>query len=389
MAPTPSPGGLDLSALPVIDNHCHALLPGSGRDQPSWRALFSESPDETMRTTQVARTAFYRRLIRSLADFYGVPADEASVLQARAQRTEQQRLAELFADARIHSVVIDTGFPDPTTALDVGVFGQVGGVHTATLLRLEVLFGELVTVSGSYEDLIDAVDAALADVRAAGHAGFKSIAGYRTGLDIRRWPVAAARAAFDAARQVVADTGTVRLGYQPLLDTLLHRAFAAAAEQELPVQFHVGYGDPDADLRKAAPLELRPVLEERSYRGMSVVLLHGCWPYVREGAYLASVYGNVYLDLSYAIPFLSRGELVAMTRAAVAVAPLSRLLYSSDGVRVPELYWTGAHEGRRALGIALGELVADGDLSVAEALSDAEAILAGTARSLYGLPVTA
>lgn len=388
MTGIPVPGALDLSRIRLVDNHCHALLPGAGADVAGWRALFSESPDEQMRHEHVTRTAFYSRLIRSLAGFYGVAAEEDAVLQARAARSEHQRLAELFTDAGIDAVVLDTGFPDPGAALDAGTFGRIGGVRTATLVRLELLFGELVATAASYDELVDAVDAALSDVRAAGHAGFKSIAGYRTGLDIRRWPVADARQAFAAARRVVAETGTVRLGHQPLLDSLLHRAFAAASEQQLPVQFHVGYGDPDADLRKAAPLELRPVLEERAYRGMSVVLLHGCWPYVREGAYLASVYGNVYLDLSYAIPFLSRGELVEMTRAAVSVAPLSRLMYSSDGVRVPELYWTGAHEGRRALGIALGRLVSDGDLSGVDAMSAAEAILAGTARSLYGLPVT-
>ena len=57
---------------------------------------------------------------------------------------------------------------------------------------------------------------------------------------------------------------------------------------------------------------------------MPVVLLHGCWPYVREGAYLASVYGNAHLDLSYAIPFLSAGEMRAMTRAALGVAPIDQ-----------------------------------------------------------------
>ncbi len=380
---------LDLAGLPVIDNHCHALIPGAGSDASSWRALFSESPDEAMRTRHVADTAFYRRLIRQLAAFYGVPADEASVLEARAATPERHRLRELFADARIEAVVLDTGFPDPAHALDPAEFADATGVATATLLRLEVLFGDLVTGATDYDALIAEVDETFADVRGAGHAGFKSIAGYRTGLDIRRWPAEDARSSFELARREVEQTGTVRLGYQPLLDTLLHRAFAAAAEQELAVQFHVGYGDPDVDLRRAAPLELRPVLEERAYRGMHVVLLHGCWPYVREGAYLASVYGNVYLDLSYAIPFTSRGELVAMTRAAVAVAPLSKLLYSSDGVRVPELYWMGAHDGRRALGIALAELVADADLSHTEAMTAAAAILADTARSLYELPGSA
>jgi predicted TIM-barrel fold metal-dependent hydrolase len=169
-----------------------------------------------------------------------------------------------------------------------------------------------------------------------------------------------------------------------LLDTLLHLAFAAAAAQEVPVQFHVGYGDPDADLRSAAPLELRNILEEPAYRGMSMVLLHGCWPYFREGAYLAAVYGNVYLDVSYAIPFLSVAEMTSMTRAALGAAPFTKLMYSSDGARVPELHWLGARDGRRAIGTVLGELVDDGDLDLGEALSAARQILRGNAARLYG-----
>jgi hypothetical protein len=165
-------------------------------------------------------------------------------------------------------------------------------------------------------------------------------------------------------------------------------AFAAAAEQELPVQFHVGYGDPDADLRKANPLELRAVLEEPAYRAMPVVLLHGCWPYFREGAYLASVYGNAHLDLSYAIPFLSTGEMVSMTRAALGTAPATKLMYSSDGARVPELHWLGARSGRAAIGTVLGELVADGDLDADEARQAGERILRGNACRLYGLAGT-
>ena len=187
------------------------------------------------------------------------------------------------------------------------------------------------------------------------------------------------------AREEVARTGAVRLGHKPLLDTLLHVALAQAAAQELPVQFHVGYGDPDADLRTAAPLELRAVLEEPAYRPVPVVLLHGCWPYVREGAYLASVYANAWLDLSYGIPFLSTGELRSMTRAALGVAPVSKLMYSSDGGRVPELHWLGAHAGRTLLGEVLAELVADGDLDEREAREAGERILRGNACALYGL----
>jgi uncharacterized protein len=76
--------------------------------------------------------------------------------------------------------------------------------------------------------------------------------------------------------------------------------------------------------------------------------------------------------------------MLAMTRAALAAAPFTKLMYSSDGARVPELHWLGAHDGRRALSAALGELVADGDLDVDEAGGAGERILRGNALRLYG-----
>jgi len=118
---------------------------------------------------------------------------------------------------------------------------------------------------------------------------------------------------------------------------------------------------------------------------MPVVLLHECYPYTREGGYLAAVYENVYLYLSSGIPFLGYGEMLSYTRAALGVAPISKLMYSSDGIGVPELHWMSATEGRRALGQTLGELVAHGELRVFEAEAAGEDVLCGNALRLYRL----
>jgi hypothetical protein len=381
----PRHGAVDLGDVPVIDNHCHAIEASQVADVPSWRRYFTESPDESMRTRHVAHTAFYRRLIRAMSQHHAVACSEEAVLEARAERTTEQLVSSLFRDASIAGVVIDTGYPEPGVVLPEAVFRSASAARRVSLLRLEVRFQELVAEHKTYDDLVSAVRDELAGARRSGYAGFKSVVGYRTGLAVERWPAQDARDAFGRARAEVARSGAVRLGHKPLLDTLLHLAFGIAAAEELPVQFHVGYGDPDADLRTASPLELRTVLEERAYRSMPVVLLHGCWPYVREGAYLAAVYGNAYLDVSYAIPFLSRGEMLAMTRAALAAAPFTKVMYSSDGARIPELHWLGAHDGRRALSAALGELAADGDLDAGEAREAGKRILHDNACELYGL----
>lgn len=379
---------IELGDVRVVDNHCHAVQTRQRNEPAAFRAYFTESPDPSMRAVDAGESAYYRRLLRRMAAFHGVAADEDAVLAARAAQSTEQLVAGYLPEAGVGGVVVDTGFPTPDTALDDAAFDAASGAHRVTLLRLEVEFQRLVAAYDRYEALLEAVRAALADIRGRGFAGLKSIVGYRTGLAVERWSDDAARGAFAGARDEIARTGAVRLGHKPLLDTLLHAAFEAAAAQQVPLQFHVGYGDPDADLRRAGPLELRAVLEEPAYRSMPVVLLHGCWPYFREGAYLASVYPNAWLDLSYGIPFLSLGELRSLTRAALGVVPFSKVMYSSDGGRVPEIHWMSAHDGRRLIGEVLGELVADGDLDDTEARRAGERILRDNAAALYGVEVT-
>ena len=377
---------VDLSDVPVVDNHCHSVQLVQGHlDVPAWRALFTESPDATTRSVDVADTVFYRRLIRELAGLFEVEASEQAVLTARAGLDATALTRRLFDDANVGGLVVDTGYPAPAEALTPQQLGAAGDCRAVALLRLELLFQELLTRHDTLEAVEDAIRTELAEARGKGWSGFKSIVAYRTGLEVLTWSRPDAERSFGLARQEVEGTGAVRLGHKPLLDSLLHVAFAVAAAQGLPVQFHVGYGDPDADLRMADPLQLRHVLEQRAYRDMPVILLHGCWPFVREGAYLAGVYGNAHLDLSYAIPFLSRQEMRSMTRAAFAAAPTSKLLYSSDGARVPDLHWIGAHDGRRVLGEVLGELVDDGDLDLAQARRAGEQVLRDNAVALYGM----
>ncbi len=380
------PAPLDLTDVQVVDNHCHAVDQRQGhRDVEAWRAHFSESPDPRMRSVDVAHTVFYRRLLTEMAAHYAVPGQEETVLAARANLGAEELTGRLFRDAGIGALVVDTGYPDPGTALTTAQIGAAARCPAVSLLRLELVLQDLVARHARYDDLRDAVRDRLSDSRRKGFSGFKSVAGYRTGLDIRRWQRDEVDVAFAAARQEVRSSGMVRLGHKPLLDSLLHVAFEVAAAEELPVQFHVGYGDPDADLREANPLLLRAVLEERAYRSMPVVLLHGCWPFVREGAYLAAVYGNAHLDVSFGIPFLSRQEMRAVMRAALGAAPVSKLMYSSDGARVPELHWMAAHDGRRLLGQVLGEVVDDGDLTAVEARTAGERILRDNAVALYGI----
>jgi uncharacterized protein len=376
---------VDLRDVPVVDNHCHGILRSQDFDNlVSWREAFTESADPGMPREHVASTAFYRRLIRTLASSFGCEPDEEAVLSARAGRDGLAHTAELLRAANVEALLTDTGYPPPEEVLPRDELAKLGDCRTEPMLRLETLMERLLSEHDSLEEAKEALAAALDDVRGQGYVALKSIAAYRTGLNVMEWTGEEAEASLGRFRRSARE-GSERLAHKPLLDTLLHVAFAEAARQEVPVQFHVGYGDADTDLLLGNPLHLRAVLERPDYRGMPVVLLHECYPYTREGGYLAAVYENVYLDLSYGIPLLGYGEMFSFTHQALGVAPISKLLYSSDGIGVPELHWMSAIDGRHVLGQALEELVAHGEMSIPEAEAAGEDVLRGNAIRLYRL----
>jgi uncharacterized protein len=375
---------VDLRHITVVDNHCHGVFRSQRFDDlVSWRRAFTESADPGMPREHVASTAFYRRLIRTLAAFFDCEPEEEAIFAARAEMEGSELTGALLRDANVEILLIDTGYPPPEEVFPGDELAELGGCRVEPVLRLETLMERLLSEHNSLEEAKQALAAALDDVRGRGYVALKSIAAYRTGLNVREWTGEEAEASLREFRR--AEEGSVRLAHKPLLDTLLHVAFAEAARQEVPVQFHVGYGDTDTDLLLGNPLHLRAVLERPEYRGMPVVLLHECYPYTREGGYLAAVYENVYLDLSYGIPLLGYGEMLSFTREALGVAPISKLLYSSDGTGVPELHWMSAIDGRHVLGQALEDLVAHSELSIPEAEAAGEDVLRGNAIRLYRL----
>ncbi len=376
---------VDLRHVPVVDNHCHGILRSQDFDDlDGWRRAFTESADPGIPRDHVATTAFYRRLIRALADLFGCEPDEEAVFTARAQRDAQDLTGELLRSANVETLLIDTGYPPSEEVLPGDELGKLADCRTEPMLRLEILMESLLAEHSSLQVVKEVLAAVLDDLRSQGYVALKSIVAYRTGLAVREWTDEEAEASLREYRRA-GEEGRTRLAHKPLLDTLLHVAFAQAARQEVPLQFHCGYGDADTNLLLGNPLHLRAVLKKPEYRGMPVVLLHECYPYTREGGYLAAVYENVYLDLSYGIPLLGYGEMLSFTRQALGVAPTSKLVYSSDGIGVPELHWVSALDGRRVIGQALEELVAYGEMSISGAEAAGEGLLRGNAIRLYRL----
>ncbi len=379
---------LDLTAIPVVDNHCHPIFLNQHMDTLQFRNCFTEGTDSSFAEKHVANSVYYLWLIRQVADFYGCERSEESVLAARNAMSTEVLLERLLPAANIDTLIIDTGYPPGEICYPLERMGELGHCRIAKLLRLEILMQQLIVAHGDFDDVIARFSTQVSNVRARGYCGFKSIVAYRTGLNVSEWSKDEAAASFAEARAQAMREGQLRIAHKPLLDYLLHIAFSKAAEQGLTVQFHTGYGDSDTDMRLGNPLHLRDVLERPDYQSMQIVLLHESYPYCQLGAYLASIYPHVYFDLSYTIPFVDKLEMLAFTRQAISVAPASKLMYSTDSVRLPEMHWAGALRGRSVIGQVLDEMIAADELDQAQAYHIAQLILRDTAYSVYKLEVS-
>jgi len=376
---------VDLGAVPILDQHCHALLrEGTVADAVAYARFFTESGDPTMHARHVPETVFYRWAIRELAASLACAPTTGAVLAARSGMSDEELARRLLGEANIAVLLVDHGYRTDETWPPAELAARVP-CRVLPVLRLETLAQALIVRHETFDAMLDAYSASVETARADGFVALKSIIAYRTGLAAQPTSRGEAAAAFGPVKERARRDGRVRLAAKPLNDYLLLRALEIAERHATPVQIHTGFGDADLDLREANPLHLRPLLESGRYANVPFVLLHASYPYVRELGYLAAIYANVYADVGLAIPHLA-AEIPTMLRQLLSLAPSTKVLYSSDASQIPELFWLAARWGRRGLGMVLDELIALGALDGGEALAVARGVLGGNAAGIYGIP---
>ncbi|TMC16395.1 MAG: hypothetical protein E6J33_09735 [Chloroflexi bacterium] len=376
---------LDITSIPVVDNHCHPVLLNQHMDALRFRSYCTEATDPSFAEKHVPNTVYYLWLLRQMATFYGCERNEDDILAARSRLGSDTLLEHLLRAANIDTLVLDPAYPLSSACYTPERMGQLGHCRAVKMLRLETLMQDLIFDYSDFDEVIERFADQVRHVHEHGYCALKSIVAYRTGLNIAEWSKDEAAAAFLEARTQASEQGQLRIAHKPLIDYLLHIAFQQAAEQQLPIQFHTGYGDSDTDMRLGNPLQLREVLERKDYHGMAVVLLHESYPYCQLGAYLAAIYPHVYFDLSYTIPFLDKLEMLAFTRQALSVAPASKLMFSTDGIHLPEMHWAGALRGRSIIGQVLDEMIDADEIDEDQGYDIAQQILHDTAYAVYKL----
>lgn len=389
---------VDLSKTEVVDNHCHGLvveellrsdpasfearltlagqayLTSNGSEPATWRHIESLVEDNVF--SIVSR--------RWLASYLACSDDPAAVVTARDKVMRADPVAYLrglLDDQRITALVADEGYTHlPVAGKDLAEL-TARPVHRVARIESFVDALKLDEDLRDFDQFAGALEARLDEAAAdPSTVALKSIVAYRTGLDVGDPDLQGARAGFERWRA----GGWVddRVHAKAARDFLLHRAMAVVERHSIAFHIHCGDGDPDVVFQHAKPQDLYPFLTR--YRSRPIVLMHAGHPWSDEAAYLAAILPNVYVDLSVLVPWASV-RIESYLTGMLGTTPSRKLLYSSDQVYEPELFWLPARFARQALGRSLSRLVAADDLTLAQAQSIGAGVLGANCRRVHGL----
>ncbi len=366
--------------LPLVDGHCHLL-----RSAPPTAADLELACTEADRPA-LAGVSYLDSQLGLAVRRWCPPAlglhAHATGADYLARRTElgtAVATSRLLAAAQLDTLLVDTGLDGPGFGTPDDLRGHAGA-EVYPVPRLERL-AEGVAASGvgagEFADRFrDALAAATEDAVAV-----KSIIAYRGGLDIEPNRPTSTQVRVAAGEWLTGGGG--RLTNRTLLRFLLW----SGVDTGLPVQLHTGFGDRDLMLQRADPGLLQPFLAAAEPAGVPIVLLH-CYPYQRQAGWLAQVFPHVFVDVG-----LTVGQVGVRASAVLAefleLAPLGKVMFSTDAYPLPELYLVGAAQFRLSLGRLLDGWVADDAMRAEDATRIARLIGADTARRVYRLPTSA
>jgi predicted TIM-barrel fold metal-dependent hydrolase len=374
----------DVEGFQLIDHHCHGVVK-TDLDLAGFERLISESNDPPPPGTSRFDSPLGLGVRRWCAPVLGLEpfASPEDYVARRAEMGAEEVARSFLGEAGLGALLIDTGYRSDELH-DLQAMRELAAVPVHEIVRLEAV-AEAVAASGvdasrypsAYRDALE---------EASGKAvGLKTIVAYRGGFSFDPEAPDDAEAVRAAGPFLeAAASGRPRLADPVLLRFGIWSGARLARERGLPIQFHTGWGDADLELHRSNPTLLTGLVREFDRLGVNMVFLH-CYPFHRDAAYLASVYGNVYFDVGSALHYHgpSSGRLLA---EAMEVAPFSKLLFSSDAFGLAEQYHLGAMLFRRALREVLDGWIEADLCDAATAARIAEGIGRGNALRIYPLP---
>lgn len=369
----------------LVDAHAHNIV--ALDSSFSFINAFTEATG-TAALSFAPHSLSFKRNVREIAELYGCENSLKGVEEYRRSSGLESSSLKCFEAARISAILIDDGLKlDEKLGIE---WHRSLAPFVGRILRIETLAEEIldseIPDGWTLDKFTEAFVRKLKSV-ADKIVGLKSIAAYRSGLEINT--NVARKDAEKGLTEVLRDGNPTRIANKSLIDYIFTLSLEVSLIFDLPMQIHTGFGDKDLDLRLSNPLHLRMLLEDERFSKCRVVLLHASYPFSKEASYLASVYPQVYLDFGLAVPKLSVHGMISSVNELLELAPIKKVMFSTDGYAFPETYYLGAKKARECLFSVLRDACIDGDLTFAEAIEAAKDIFALNAIKFYKINVDA
>ncbi|KAL7133498.1 hypothetical protein ABFS83_12G144700 [Erythranthe nasuta] len=366
----------------LVDAHAHNIVAVDSTFP--FLNCFSEATGDAL--SDVPHTINFKRSLKEIAKLYGSDVSLDAVQEYRSISGVESVTAKCLKAAKISAIFIDDGLElDKMHEIEwhkefVPYVGRILRIeHVAEkILNMESPGGTAWTLDSFTEQFTDYLKSYADRI-----VGFKSIAAYRSGLEIDT--NVSKKDAEEGLNDVLRAGKPFRITNKNFIDHIFIYALEVAQCFGLPMQIHTGFGDKDLDLRLSSPLHLRNILEDSRFSKCKIVLLHASYPFSKEASYLASVYSQVYLDFGLAVPKLSFHGMVSSVKELLDLAPIKKVMFSTDGCGFPETFYLGAKKAREVVFSVLRDACTDGDLSIPEALQAAKDIFSENATQLYNI----
>lgn len=384
---------LNLSNIPLIDNHCHPF-PAEREPERFERGLCIGlnpiDPDD------MKHTVLYHMMLSQLRRFFRLPetASDEEVIARRNKACREDRVSyvnSLVQDAGLEAILVDFGYPIsqkqyPERYLkqeELDDFHNEVGVTTVyNINRIEWIANRLVEEEIPFSEFSRRlVEETKAMIQKENLIALKSVIAYLTGLEIHILSEDEVKKGYYAYLADRNDFAAEKI----LRDYTFIIACEICADCNIPLQVHTGLGDsPDCNLLKVNPCLMQEVFNEPRCQRAKIVLIHASYPYLEELGVLLNHYTNLYADLSSMVPYASFAADDKLAKI-FEMAPMNKLFYGTDGAGIPEHMWLGAHIFRRSLGNVLGDLVEKGYISKEYAMTAANNIMHENVKRVYNL----
>ncbi|EEF42861.1 Protein fluG, putative [Ricinus communis] len=366
-----------IEKIDLIDGHAHNIV-AIDSSFPFING-FSEAAGDAL--SFVNYSLSFKRNLREIAELYGCENTLQAVEDHRRSSGLESISTKCFEAAKISAILIDDGLKlDKMHDVE---WHKCLAPFVGRVLRIEHLAEEILdkgTADGSTWTLDKFTKTFIKNLKSYPFNYF-CIAAYRSGLEIST--NVTRKDAEEGLAEILHAGKPVHIANKSFIDYIFTHSLKVAVEFDLPMQIHTGFGDKDLDLRLSNPLHLRMVLEDDRFSKCCIVLLHASYPFSKEASYLASVYPQVYLDFGLAVPKLSIHGMISSLKELLELAPINKVMFSTDGYAFPETYYLGAKKTREIIFAVLRDACYDGDFTVSEAIEAAKYILAQNAIKLY------